>query len=265
MRAVALTTANGGINRDRIKGGANPDNLYDLINGYVEQDGSITGRPGSTWVHTLSTNTKGLCAYQGKLWAFSHLTITPSDPNFKVATITDPDNPSSAIKTIHFAAPYLGYLYVVAEFMSGNTLHYWLYVTDTWAPKTRYDLGATIQPTVDNGYYYRAHRATDPYPVWEAGVARQDATPGPASIVEPTTFNGFAYTCQSTTGTSPRSGDTEPVWPAFAYGNVTEYSDLVTPAGTTETGDTTPTEGGSQPAPTPIRERYGVRIFFDEP
>jgi hypothetical protein len=44
MRPVPVTTLRGGINRLRTKGGARADELYDLLNGYVDQAGGISNR-----------------------------------------------------------------------------------------------------------------------------------------------------------------------------------------------------------------------------
>ena len=41
MRAIPLTTIKSGINRLRTKGGARADTLYDLLNGYVTEAGTV--------------------------------------------------------------------------------------------------------------------------------------------------------------------------------------------------------------------------------
>ena len=263
MRTVSLTTARGGINRLRIKGGPSPEVLYDCINGYVNQDGEVVSRPGSEQEIVLPSGTKGLCAFNGKLYVFSATAgLSTGNAKYVIEVLRDPVSPASAITAIHFAKPYLGAIYVVAEFASGNTYHYWLQAGATWAAKTGYGVGDVVQPTTPNGFAYRAHRLGNPNPVWAPGVPRQDATPGPVSIVEPTTPNGFLYVCTATTGASPRSGTIEPEWPASNGATVVEDVDVGTATvATPPTGTTTPPPTGT--LPDSYRDRYqppGSRI-----
>jgi hypothetical protein len=44
MRDIPLTAIKGGINRTRTKGGARADTLYDLLNVYVTEDGTVQAR-----------------------------------------------------------------------------------------------------------------------------------------------------------------------------------------------------------------------------
>ena len=44
---VTLSAVQAGITRLRTKGGASPESLYDLINGYVTAARTIAPRPGS--------------------------------------------------------------------------------------------------------------------------------------------------------------------------------------------------------------------------
>ncbi len=77
MRQFALTTAQGGINRHRDKGGASKDSLYDLVNGYVTETNSIKFRPGTRRAYSLPPDqTKGMCAFQDKLHVFAWLPVT---------------------------------------------------------------------------------------------------------------------------------------------------------------------------------------------
>lgn len=57
--------------RLRDRGGASPETLHELTNGYVGPSKSPKQRPGTTWRFALPANTKGLCAYKNKLYVFS--------------------------------------------------------------------------------------------------------------------------------------------------------------------------------------------------
>jgi hypothetical protein len=242
MRIVELNTLEGGITRLRSKGGANPKWLYDLLNGYVLQDGSIQSRPGTTDEITLPANTKGLCAVNGALVVFSNSPKTITDSRVTCEVLTHPDDPNIAIAEIHFAGPFLGgdagaYLYVVAEFADGQVFHYWLQRAETWTAATVYTQGEMVEPTVPNGYLYRATRLDAAETVWAAGVLR---TVG--DVVEPTVFNSYRYTVVSTLGANPRSGTVEPTWPTADGAQVIEDTNGVpTPTPTTGGTDTTGT------------------------
>lgn len=287
MRSLPLTTIKGGINRLRVKGGARPDNLYDLVNGYVTEAGTVKVRPGTERVATLDSRTRGLCAFGGELHVFCHVPVdVPA--GYVLNILTHPDPPDSdylysgygygddgvGIKTIHFSEPFLGGLYVVAEFDDGATYHFWLQPGRQWAALTEYKAGDLVEPTVANGFLYRASRLGDPYPPWQPDEPRYDGI-GDAydqSIVEPTTANGYYYVCVSTDGPNPRSGTVEPTWPTFEGAEVIERTDTglpeeITidssappPAGSTTTAPTTPT---TEPTPDPF-ERYGLNegAFF---
>ena len=46
-RIVYLNALKAGISRLRTKGGPDPETLYDLVNGYVTQAGTVESRPGT--------------------------------------------------------------------------------------------------------------------------------------------------------------------------------------------------------------------------
>lgn len=238
MRIVELNALEGGITRQRTKGGANSRWLYDLVNGYVQQDGSIQSRPGTTDEIILPAGTKGLCSVNGGLVVFSHEAQTISDPRVTCEILNHPDDVTLAIAEIHFAGPFLGgdegaYLYVVAEFTNGDVFHYWLQRADTWEAGTVYQQGDMVQPSTPNGFVYRATRLDEAETVWAAGVAREVG-----DVIEPTAFNGYRYTVVSTLGDNPRSGAVEPTWPTADGAQVIEDTNGVpTPAPTT--GSTT--------------------------
>ena len=256
MRIPVLNNENLGINRLRVKGGAPENSLFDLVNGYVNASGTIQSRPGTNRVATLPPQTKGMCAFNEKLNVFSHVAATPANPLVVVQVLVDPVEPTSPISTIHFAAPFMGSIFVVAEFESGNLYAYWgLEFNTQWEAETTYQVGDYVVPTLPNGFRYRASRLGDPNPLWAPNIARKVD-----DVVEPTVPNGFMYTVIDTLGPNPRSGETEPTWPAYDEGVVIEDVDLGTPATPPQTGPTNPDQtdpGGAQNPPGIIRDRYG--------
>lgn len=237
-RPVTLNTLKGGINRLRQKGGASQQVLYDLLNGYVTADNSIESRPGTETHATLPANTKGLCAFDGGLVVFSHAAQT-MPAGYSCEVINHPEFPGMEIQEIHFAGPYLGYLYVVAEFADASVYHYWLERRDPWAASTDYVPGDIVEPTVRNGFAYRATRLNAPLLVWQPNVPR---TVG--NTIEPTVANGFYFEVTATSGSSPKSGTVEPNWPTESGATIFEDTDLTPPeapvTGNTSTDPTLP-------------------------
>lgn len=129
---------------------------------------------------------------------------------------------------IHFAEPFMGALYVVAEFSNGNIYHYWLQEGEQWEANKVYKLGDLVFPADDTGLVYRATRLGSANPPWGAHVPRFDASYGSGyevSVIEPTVYNDYYYTCIATTGASPRSGTIEPDWPTEDGATVIESTD----------------------------------------
>lgn len=248
-RIVTLNAAKGGINRLKVKGGADANSLYDLVNGFVDQAGVPRSRPGSVNVTTLPANaTKGMCAYDGKLVVFSHQPqdLAASMPVTECEVLRHPSIPEMPLKDIHFAAPYMGYLYVVPEFDNGDVYHYWLQKGTIWEPNKAYLPGALVMPTDPNGIAYQLDSGTQSFVPWVKNVARAIG-----DVVVPTIDDGFKYTVTDAFGPSPKSGPIEPAWPAIDGGTVFEDSDVQVPApiSTGQSGTTLP------PA---ISDRYGT-------
>ena len=250
MRTFDISSAKQGVTRLRNKGGPAKDSFYTLKNCYVTSDNSVMPRPGTRLAYSLPAGTKGLCAFRGQLHVFSSTSGKSLDPMIVVNILRHP-SPGSKLELarIHFAAPFLGFLYVVAEFESGEVFHYWVQSATTWQAGTSYLPGAIVVPTVPNGYYYRARRSGEPGVAWAPGVAR---TIG--DKVEPTTTNGFEYTVIETYGATPRSGSMEPVWPAIPGGTVAEDTEGGVPA-----PPTTPTTPGNT-VPPDVGDRYGTGV-----
>ena len=254
MRQFALTTAQGGINRLRDKGGASKDSLYDLVNGYVTETNSIKFRPGTRRAYSLPPDqTKGMCAFQDKLHVFAWEPVESLDDNVVIHILRHPSAGSTMpLKEIHFAAPFLGYLYVAAEWLNGEVYHYWIQSATEWSANTAYKPGDIVEPTTPNGYFYRASRTGPAGVAWAPNVARADG-----DVVEPTVSNGFEYTVIETYGATPRSGTVEPVWPTIDGGTVAENTEGGVPA-----SPTTPTDPATTP-PATVVDRYGTGLRAD--
>ena len=381
MRDAPLTTVKGGISRLRTKGGARADTLYDLVNGYCTDEGTIVSRQATRRIAKLRPSTRGLCSYNGQLHTFCYQSvyvpdgfvlniivhpdiineddpadftmvaakyeatpvydvyigadldgtidgggtygsITPTtltngavivsfytrglDPltsairirlateagepapsdSFQSFTFTDthgiertfdiadsydpagydggtwrewtwnlPDDPAEVftpgdsytitfdettatttsvkgntipLEKIHFAEPFMGALYVIAEFSNGNVYHYWLQEGEQWQANKVYKSGDIVYPATPTGIVYRASRLGSANPAWAPNVLRYDGTEGSSyepSIIEPTVYNDYYYTCIAATGASPRSGTIEPDWPTEDGATVIESAD----------------------------------------
>jgi hypothetical protein len=258
---VALTTVKGGINRLRVKGAASKDALYDLVNGYVTSAKTVKVRPG-TFRRASVANTKGLCSFDGSLHVFAAETVAvPAGYTLNILTHpagSNEDGSAIELSEIHFAAPFLGFLYVVAEFEDadfdhglGNIFHFWLQTGDVWEANTVYKLGDIVTPSTPNGRAYQATRLTAPFPSWKKGVERELG-----DIIEPTVYNDFYYTVVEVIGDNPVSGQTEPVWPTadgeqVAEDSASEFDGL--------TGTTPQPDPDAAPSPA-TQDRYGSPV-----
>lgn len=221
MRIQPLSTTNAGMTRLRTKGNADPATLYDLLNGYITLSGTIVPRPGTQTDITLPADTKGLVAHKCRLYTFNHEpTVTTNPDKYVVQALRHPTDATIKLQQIHFASPFMGFLYVVAEFTDGNIWHYWLEELDAWSSSTDYKLGDRVFPSTENGFAYKATRINSPYPAWTASTET-----AVNDIIEPVTYNGFKYTAVATTGTNPSTSSNEPDWPAEAGAQVIEYTE----------------------------------------
>lgn len=210
MRVVPLATLKTGITRLRDKGGAQATSLYDLVNGFVDDSGSPTIRPGTTALHHIAVpTTKGCATFKNRIVVFSHDVVDPGHDLFICMVLRHPTNSSAVIEKIHYAKPFKGEMYVVAEFDDGSTWHYSMKEPSSWEADHVYLEGAVIQPTTPNGYTYMAKRLGAPNPLWAPNVVR-----AVGDRVEPTVPNGYYYEVTATQGANPKSGPTEPTWVA---------------------------------------------------
>jgi len=247
MRQQNLSAVKAGITRLRDKGGASPDSLYDLVNGYVTAARTIKCRPGTRIEVVLPPGTKGLVWFQGKFVVFSHLVVDSGTSRVEVEVIRHPTAPATPIKDIHFALPFLGYLYVVAEFADGLIRHYWLEKGEVWQPNHIYLPGTLVRPTEGNGMAYRVESDRAGYTPWAPNVGR-----ALGDVVVPVVDNGYRYSVTETVGDSPRSGTVEPTWPTNPGETVIEDVSNRNPYTVDqETGNPT------TPVPSSVKERYG--------
>ena len=242
MRIVALTTLKQGIQRIREKGGANPNTLFDLLNGFVQADGSVKSRPGTSVAAVLPADTHGLLAINNKLVTFSHQPKSGLPSGYACEVLVHPEDATKAIKKIWFAAGFIGYPYVVAEFVDGKVFHYWLRQTGTsagtWEANHAYANGFILAP--GNGYAYVASRLGEAYPPWEPSTARSVN-----DVREPTVPGDFKLTVTAVAGASPRSGENEPVWKLEDGGVTIEWADTApVPPPATDGGGTGGTGSG---------------------
>lgn len=234
-----------GINLMRQKGGASPKALVDLKNGWVTSQRTIKARPGSAKEVTFPAGTLGVVGFEAKFHVFAHAAVAaPSDPRVVVNILRHPTGGAAALAKVHRAFPFLGRLYVVAEFADGVVQHYWIEAPAAWAASTVYGYGRSVQPVVNNGLYYDM-LAVSTIAAWQANVEVALNTER-----QPTTANGFRYVATAATGAAPyRTSNAQPVWPTTEGGTVVERrwvtEEQVRPGTGTSTGGGTGGTGGS--------------------
>lgn len=261
-RIVQLAQQVDGINLMRAKGGASPSSLFDLKNGWVTSKRTIKARPGSVNEVTFPADTIGVVGFENKFHTFTHLPYVGTlNPRVVVNVLRHPTGSSSPLARIHRAFPFLGRMYVVAEFADGVVKHYWIEAPAAWGASTTYGFGSVVQPTTVSGFYYEIKTASTGT-AWQANTEVIVGT-----IRYPTVANGFRYVATAVTGTAPiRTGNTEPTWPTVAGGTVVERrfvtADQQPPGGGGTTGGTTTPPGGgggTNPEYSPFPNETGSR------
>lgn len=250
-RQENLTVIKGGLNRQRTKGAALKDTLFDLLNGFVSTEKTVKVRPGTRLTETLPAGTKGLVHFDGGFHVFANISIA-APAGYTIHIIKSPDDETLALSRIHFAEPFLGGLYVSAEFSDGRIYHYWLQPADAWVADRAYEINEAIQPTTPNGLVYKARRLNGASPAWTANTAR-----ALNDVIEPTTENSFQYKVTQVIGPTPTSGAEEPIWPTEIGAIIIEDADA--------TG--APTSEGSPTVGRPLDRFIGSkrRLRYDIP
>jgi hypothetical protein len=241
---------NGGINRQRIKGGASATNLYDLTNAFITNAGAIVPRDGTLRYATLASSNVGLAAANGLFYIFSSQFSSASLPaGFALIVLQDPVNPAAAVEKIWFAKPFMGFEYVVAEFSDGLVFSYWLQNDGTWTSSTVYTSASIVLPPVANGLAYQGVRDFPTQPLWTPETV---ITSG--QYVEPNSPTGFAYQAVAVAGSPSHTGQTEPVWPITSGAIIQEFGDF--DQSTSDAGGFNPYTTGS-PLAISLTDRYG--------
>ncbi|MBA4279300.1 hypothetical protein [Ralstonia sp.] len=248
-RQITLNAVQAGMTRLRDKGGANPNSLFELTNAQVTAARTIRSRPGTRLVATLPAQTRGLTVYLGQITTFCHEPVAVP-ASIRLEVIRHPSQADLPLRAIHFAAPHMGFLYVVAEYGNGSIFHFWLQTIAPWTPNAVVIPGQTVTPTTQTGYLYQASRTDTPAPVWQPGVTR-----AVNDLVEPTVSNGYRYRAVETFGPRPASGRDEPEWPTVSGQRVTESVQISPPTTTAVTTDAGPT-AAERPIVDGIRRRY---------
>lgn len=244
MRQQSLSAVKAGITRLRDKGGASADSLFDLLNGYVTAARTIKMRPGSRIAYEVPAGTIGLIYFREQFWVFANEAMVAPGADYRVEVLRHPTDTSAQLRDIHFAVPFLGFPYVVAEFDNGDVFHYWLEEGEVWQPGKTYLPGALVRPATANGLAYRLESDRAGYVPWAPNVRR-----AVGDVVVPTEDNGFKYTVTETSGESSRSGTTEPVWPTNAGETVYEDANIENPLASNTTTTAT--------VPSSVSDRYG--------
>jgi hypothetical protein len=204
----------------------------------------ITGTGAQQYISSRAGGAATTCdGYQDEFRILKGLALYRANFVPPAAPYTAPGLTPITLKEIHFAAPFVGFLYVVAEFTSdggtglGTVFHYWLQTSGTWKANTAYQVGQIVSPVTPNGLNYKATRLGAPNPVWAPSTLK-----AVSSVVEPTVPNGFKFTATAVDGLNPLTGTTEPTWPTTDGTVVIEETER-TNAGTVTTA-------APQPAPT---------------
>ena len=234
----------------RVKGQARANMLYDLLNGYITNAGSVSIREGTFLSATLSSASVGLMAMDGDFNVFS-TSFIDVPAGYVDNVLYDVNDPSASLVRIWFAKPFLGFPYVIAEFSNGDIITFWLQNNGTWEPSTVYFTGSIVTPDTPNGLAYAAIRDSLVNPSWTPNTA---VTLG--EMVEPTEYTGFAYRAVAVSaapGTTPFTSSTEPTWPTVAGGTVQEFGDFDLSTAATSTSSSSL----AIPLGSNITDRYG--------
>ncbi len=234
-----------------IAGADVPQNFFDTIT-----VGSITLATASATLFVPFDGTKTLWVWNSPAYNLATmLTLRAANTPYVIngATLAQAPVP---VKKIHFAAPFMGFLYVVAEFnvtdsdvlaAFGDTYHFWLQSNGPWTADTVYLPNDIVSPTPDNGLGYQATRLVPPNATW--APSNQIAL---NQIVEPTTPNGYMFQAIAVAGASPHTGTVEPTWPTTPNATIQEFGDF----SELNTTDINPAAGVQTPSTT-VTDRYG--------
>lgn len=233
-------------------GGPAPADAFDTIS-FTDQTGSPR-----TFSRSEAIAPDGVASADVRTWTW---TVSPAAVLFAADVSTDLTLAGAGgttvlpeLERIRFAEPFMGALYVAAEFTDGQVHHFWLQQGEQWQPNKTYRAGDIVYPSAPTGFVYKATRLGSANPAWAPNVLRYDGSgPEPQSVVEPTVYNDYLYRCVSTTGASPQSGATEPDWPTQDGATVIESTDSPP-----DVNIPTTVEPATTTVPTSVSDRYGI-------
>ena len=175
----------------------------------------------------LPSGTKGLVAFGDSKHVFASSEVSGLPANYTLHILRSPTN--APLTKIHFAEPFLGFLYVAAEFSGGDVYHFWLADADEWEADTEYDANDYVTSTTSTALRFRATRKDPAFPTWTPNAPR-----ALGDKVEPTDHNGYYFEVVEVVGDSPRSGNEEPDWDDVVAGEQimesVDGTDMQTPA-----------------------------------
>lgn len=144
--AITYDRFDNGLDLRNGRSTSDANRLRVLKNASTTDGKTIRKRPGLTKIATLEPGTIGLSAGNGKLNTFYGGTTTISHSNslFSAKNIRSPTNPSLGLSKIFYADVFNGYLYVSAQYTSGEIKHHYLdsspsgstHITDSNCPHT---------------------------------------------------------------------------------------------------------------------------------
>lgn len=257
-RTVMLSGGKAGISRQRFKGGASAEALYDGVNCYRTSSQTFVPRPGSARVHTIP-GTLGLCVLDGDYVVFAGTPVASPSPDVVVEVLTHPTGAAATLVDVAYAKPFLGFIYVAAAWSDKPTVyyHYWLQrFSKGRKPLSFVTPGTMVEPTNANGFAYVADRFGNPPPVWAAGQVK-----AVGDRTDPTVFAGYVFEVDDTFGTNPATGTIEPDWSSIV--SVTNAV-IIEEAGSTPVSVVDPVNTQQGPGINPdVSDRYGNMAGFN--
>lgn len=126
MPVITFDKFDVGLDRRKNRSVADANRMHVLTNAYVTTGGAIAQRAGIRRVATLEPGTVGLRAANGKLNTFYESgTITHANTLFQANKVAHPTL-SQAIKRVHYADAFNGFLYCAIEYNDASVWHHYL-------------------------------------------------------------------------------------------------------------------------------------------
>jgi hypothetical protein len=135
LKTITFDRFEIGIDHRKGKSVSDANRLRVLKNGYITTGKVVKKRPGITLISDFNTlgevGSKGLASYSGSLVTFYDKDEGPVTHSNSLLTSlplvqVDGGGYASNLEAIHYADPYYGFEYVVAEFADGTYQHHWI-------------------------------------------------------------------------------------------------------------------------------------------